>query len=77
VKSYRFLVRKGNLEAAWDVFWLLKNGEISLGLDDNAFEDERALEANGFDGPVRWPREHPEVSSCTKGISYEGNKLFL
>jgi len=53
MQAYRSLVRKGSLEAARYVLWLLQNGVISLGLGDNAFEAELALEANGFDGLVR------------------------
>ena len=53
MQAYRTLVRKGSLEAARYVLWLLQDGVISLGVCDKAWEAELALEANGFDGQLR------------------------
>lgn len=53
MQAYRALVRKGSLEAARYVLWLLQTGVISMGLGDGAWEAELALEANGFDGVCR------------------------
>lgn len=52
LQAHLALVRDGHLLAARKVYHLLSVGSVSLGLSDDCFEAELALEGNGFQGSV-------------------------
>jgi len=52
IKAHRELVNKGNLEAARRIFDLLLHGCATLGLNDDDWYAECALERAGLQGSI-------------------------